>query len=70
MYRWGMTSGKNVKTTEKDAKRIFPKKLWNKLHLQIIWYGRLYSPARKWSIKTDLITRKIGRKSLLKKINI
>ena len=68
MYRWGMTSGKNVKVTEKDAKRIFPKKLWNKLHLQIIWYGRQYSPARGWSIKTDLITRKIGRKSLLNKL--
>lgn len=38
MYRWGMTSGKNVKVTEKDAKRIFPEELWNKLHLQIIWY--------------------------------
>ena len=68
MYRWGMTSGKNVKTTEKDAKRIFPKKLWNKLHLQIIWYGRKFSPARGWNIKTDLITQKIGRKSFLKKL--
>ena len=46
MYRWGMSSGKNVKTTEKDAKRLFPKKLWNKLHLQIIYYGREYCPAR------------------------
>ena len=44
MYRWGMSSGKNVKTTEKDAKRIFPIQLWNKLHLQIIWYGRKFSP--------------------------
>ena len=70
MYRWGMSSGKNVKITEKDAKRIFPIELWNKLHLQIIWYGRQYSPARGWTLKTDLITRKIGRKSLLKKINI
>jgi endonuclease III len=69
MYRWGMTSGKNVKVTEKDAKRIFPEELWNKLHLQIIWYGRQYSPARGWSLKTDLITRKIGRKSLLKQFN-
>ena len=67
MYRWGMSSGKNVKITEKDAKRIFPKKLWNKLHLQIIWYGRKFSPARGWNIKTDLITQKIGRKSFLKK---
>ncbi len=68
MYRWGMSSGKNVKITEKDAKRIFPKKLWNKLHLQIVWYGRKFSPARGWNIKTDLITQKIGRKSFLKKL--
>jgi endonuclease III len=68
MYRWGMSSGKNVKITEKDAKRIFPKKLWNKLHLQIIWYGRKFSPARGWNIKTDFITQKIGRKSFLKKL--
>ena len=46
MYRWGMSNGKNVKITEKDAKRLFPENLWNKLHLQIIWYGRQYSPAR------------------------
>ncbi len=70
MYRWGMSSGKNVKTTEKDAKRIFPKKLWNKLHLQIIWYGRNFSPARRWNIKTDIITQKIGRKSFIKKNSI
>ena len=70
MYRWGMSSGKNVKTTEKDAKRIFPKNLWNKLHLQIIWYGRNFSPARGWNIKTDIITQKIGRKSFIKKNSI
>ena len=67
MYRWGMSSGKNVKITEKDAKRIFPKELWNKLHLQIIWYGRKFSPARAWNINTDIITKKIGRKSFIKK---
>ena len=44
--RWGLTSGKNVLQTEKDLKRVFPKKLWNKLHLQIIWYGREYCKAR------------------------
>jgi endonuclease-3 len=70
MYRWGMSSGKNVKITEKDAKRIFPEKLWNKLHLQIIWYGRKFSPARGWNINTDIITQKIGRKSFLKKNTI
>ncbi|MCH1558263.1 MAG: endonuclease III [Flavobacteriaceae bacterium] len=68
MYRWGMSSAKNVKTTEKDAKRLFPKKLWNKLHLQIIWYGRKFSPARGWNINNDPITKKIGRKSILNKI--
>jgi len=68
MYRWGMSNGKNVKTTEKDAKRLFPKKLWNKLHLQMIWYGRKFSPARNWNINNDPITKKIGRKSLLKKM--
>lgn len=70
MYRWGMSSGKNVKTTEKDAKRIFPKNLWNKLHLQIIWYGRKFSPARGWNIQTDIITQKIGRKSFIKENSI
>ena len=67
MYRWGLSNGKNVETTEKDAKRLFPKKLWNKLHLQIIYYGREYCPARGWNISKDFITKKIGRKSILKK---
>tara|TARA_B110000438_G_scaffold174543_1_gene166769 strand:+ start:232 stop:885 length:654 start_codon:yes stop_codon:yes gene_type:complete len=44
--RWGLTSGKNVVQTEKDLKRIFPKKTWSKLHLQIIYYGREYCQAR------------------------
>ncbi len=68
MYRWGLTSGKNVIQTEKDAKRLFPTKLWNKLHLQIIFYGRERSPARAWNINNDPITQKIGRKSILKKL--
>ena len=67
MFRWGLTNGKNVETTEKDAKRLFPKKLWNKLHLQIIYYGREYCPARGWNISKDSITKKVGRKSVLKK---
>lgn len=46
MTQWKLTSGKNVVETEKDAKRLFPKETWNKLHLQIIFYGREYSPAR------------------------
>jgi endonuclease-3 len=65
MYRWGFSSGKNVVQTEKDAKRLFPKELWNDLHLQIIWYGREYSPARGWDIDKDLITKTIGRKKVL-----
>ncbi len=46
MIQWKLTSGKNVIETEKDAKKLFPKHTWNKLHLQIIYYGREYSPAR------------------------
>lgn len=65
MYRWNLTNGKNVIQTEKDAKRLFPKELWNELHLQIIWYGREYSPARGWKLDNDIITKTIGRKSVL-----
>lgn len=59
MTRWGLTSGKSVEQTEKDAKTLFPKALWNKLHLQIIFYGREYSPARGWSLERDFITRSV-----------
>ncbi len=65
MYRWGLSSGKNVTVTEKDAKRLFPKNLWNHLHLQLIWYGRTYSPARGWNLENDIITKTIGRKSVI-----
>lgn len=65
MYRWKFSNGKSVVQTEKDAKRLFPKELWNKLHLQIIWYGREFSPARGWNLEKDLITKTIGRKSVL-----
>lgn len=65
MYRWGLTNGKNVVQTEKDAKRLFPKELWNSLHLQIIWYGREYSPARGWDLDKDVITKQVGRKAVL-----
>ena len=68
MFRWGLSNGTNVKQTEKDAKRLFPKDKWNKLHLQIIYYARKYSPARGWDIKNDSITKKIGRKSILNKL--
>ncbi len=65
MYRWNLSNGKNVVQTEKDAKRLFPKDLWNELHLQIIWYGREYSPARGWNLDKDVITKTIGRKTVL-----
>lgn len=65
MYRWNLSNGKNVVQTEKDAKRLFPMELWNKLHLQIIWYGREYSPARGWNLEKDIITKTIGRKTVL-----
>ncbi len=65
LYRWNLSSGKNVKQTEKDAKAIFQRELWNELHLQIIWYGREYSPARGWNLEKDVITKTIGRKEVL-----
>jgi endonuclease-3 len=64
MYRSNLTTGKNVVQTERDAKRLFPEELWNKLHLQIIFYGREFSPARGWNLDIDFISSKIGRKSL------
>jgi endonuclease III len=65
IYRWGFSNGKNVTQTEKDCKRIFPRESWNKLHLQIIFYGREYSPARGLNLDKDFITAKIGRKSVI-----
>ncbi|MCH2199392.1 MAG: endonuclease III [Flavobacteriales bacterium] len=67
MYRWGLTTGKNVDQTEKDAKRLFPEEKWNSLHLQIIFYGREFSPARGLKLEKDFITSTIGRKSEIKK---
>jgi endonuclease-3 len=69
LYRWKISTGKNVRKTEEDAKKVFPIELWNKLHLQIIWYGREYSPARGWDINKDIITKTVGRKKLLSKLN-
>jgi endonuclease-3 len=65
LTRWGITTGKNVVHTEKDAKKVFPKETWNKLHLQIIFYGREYSPARSPKLEKDYITRTIGTKKAL-----
>ncbi|UCE94372.1 MAG: endonuclease III [Flavobacteriaceae bacterium] len=64
MYRWNLSTGKNVVQTEKDARRLFPEELWNRLHLQIIYYGREFSPARGWNKEKDIITSTIGRKHL------
>ena len=60
LTRWGITNGKNVKQTEKDAKKLFPVELWNKIHLQIIFYGREYSPSRSPKLNIDFITMNIG----------
>lgn len=61
MTQWKLTSGKNVVETEKDAKKLFPEEKWNKLHLQIIFYGREYSPARGKGDK-DFITKMLFEK--------
>ena len=66
MIRWGLTNGKNVVQTEKDAKKLFPAELWNKLHVQIIYYGREYSPSRSPLLSKDHITAAIGTKKILK----
>ncbi|MEM6799976.1 MAG: endonuclease III [Bacteroidota bacterium] len=66
MYRWGLSTGKNVVQTEKDAKRLFPKEKWNKLHLQIIFFGREYCPARGHNPRECPICKVIGRKSMFK----
>ncbi len=59
MQRWKLTNGKNVEQTEHDAKRLFPEELWNKLHLQIIYFGREYCPARRHDENTCPICSKI-----------
>lgn len=68
LTRWGLTSGKNVEETERDAKKLFPKELWNKLHLQIIFYGRSHSPARSPKRDVDYITANIGTKKALEEL--
>ena len=65
-YRWGLSSGKNVVQTEKDLKRLFPEESWNKLHLQIIYFGREYCPARGHRFEKCPICSKYARKSLYK----
>lgn len=65
-YRWTLSTGKNVEKTERDLKRLFPKEIWNKLHLQIIFFGREYCPARGHDPYTCPICSKYGRKTLFK----
>ena len=69
LTRWGITNGKNVTQTEKDAKKNFPKETWNKLHLQIIFYGREYSPARSPKLSKDFITKTIGTKKAMSELS-
>lgn len=66
-YRWALSTAKNVEKTEKDLKRLFPEESWNKLHLQIIFFGREYCPARGHKMKNCPICSLYGRKSLLNK---
>ena len=63
-YRWCLSTGKNVEKTEKDLKRLFPKEKWNNLHLQIIFFGRQYCPARGHNPATCPICSLYGRKGL------
>lgn len=60
MYRWKLSNGKSVEQTERDAKRLFDERLWNKLHLQIIFYGREYCPARGHKIENCPICKAVG----------
>ena len=60
--RWKLTNGENVVQTEKDLKRLFPENLWNKLHLQIIFYGREYCPARGHKVENCVICCQLGAK--------
>jgi len=61
-WRWGLSTGKNVEKTEKDLKRLFPESKWNKLHLQIIFYGREYCPARGHNLEVCIICSNFRRK--------
>jgi len=63
-YRWGLTTGKNVEQTEKDLKRLIPEDKWNKAHLQIIYFGREYCPARGHNWQTCPICKTYMRKEL------
>ena len=66
-YRWALSTGKNVVQTERDLKRLFPRESWNKLHLQIIFFGREYCRARGHRMRECPICAVHGRKSLLQR---
>jgi endonuclease-3 len=70
IYRWGLSTGKNVNVTERDCKRLFDKNLWNKLHIQIIYFGRQYCPARGHNPFECPICSKIGRSPMFKKFDL
>jgi endonuclease-3 len=70
IYRWGLSNGKNVQQTEKDCKRLFSEALWNKLHLQIIFFGREYCPARGHNPFECPICSKIGRAPIFKNFDL
>lgn len=65
-WRWGLSTGKNVKKTEEDLKKLFPIEKWNKLHLQIIFYGREFCPARGHNLEYCIICTKFRRKTNFK----
>lgn len=65
-YRWGLTNGKNVEQTERDLKRLIPIEKWNKVHLQIIYFGRAYCPARGHHWEVCPICKKYSRKEVRK----
>ena len=65
-HRWTLSTGKNVEKTEKDLKRLFPEEKWNRLHLQIIFFGREYCPARGHQPENCPICSKIGRRTMFK----
>ncbi len=65
-YRWTLSTGKNVEKTERDLKKAFPREKWNKLHLQIIFFGREYCPARGHNPRACPICSKYGRRSMFK----
>jgi endonuclease III len=67
-YRWGLTNGKNVEQTEKDLKRLIPEKKWNNAHLQIIYFGREYCPARGHNWESCPICKKHSRKEVRNQI--